>query len=142
MTFPDTVEEFMEQYKITDTEQVYTNGTELVPIFRMNQWFENHKDAKDINVPARDCISRQQAIEALDKRFDNIPMDQTAEILMLRKDLRNLPSVQPDYTKMKQEFLRMAGYIDVLLECSDEQKETLLGFISRMSEFMPWTQED
>ena len=89
-----------------------------------------------------DTISRQQAIEALDKRFDNIPMDQTAEILMLRKDLRNLPSVQPDYTEMKQEFLRMAGYIDVLLECSDEQKETLLGFISRMSEFMPWTQED
>ena len=41
MTFPNTVEEFMEQYKITDTEQIYTNGTELVPIFRMKQWFEH-----------------------------------------------------------------------------------------------------
>ncbi len=41
MTFPNTVEEFMEQYKIIDTEQVYTNGTELVPIFRMEQWFEH-----------------------------------------------------------------------------------------------------
>lgn len=41
MTFPDTVEEFMEQYKITDTEQIYTNGTELVPIFRMRQWFDH-----------------------------------------------------------------------------------------------------
>lgn len=41
MTFPDTVEEFMEQYKIIDTEQVYTNGAELVPIFRMKQWFEH-----------------------------------------------------------------------------------------------------
>lgn len=41
MKFPDTVEEFMEQYKITDTEQIYTNGTELVPIFRMKQWFEH-----------------------------------------------------------------------------------------------------
>ena len=41
MTFPDTVEEFMEQYKIVDTEQIYTNGTELVPIFRMKQWFEH-----------------------------------------------------------------------------------------------------
>ncbi len=41
MTFPNTVEEFMEQYKIIDTEQIYTNGAELVPIFRMKQWFEH-----------------------------------------------------------------------------------------------------
>lgn len=43
MQFPETVEEFMQQYKITDTQQVYTNGTEFVPIFRMKQWFEAHK---------------------------------------------------------------------------------------------------
>lgn len=41
MTFPETVEEFMEQYKVVDTEHVYTNGTEFVPIFRMKQWFEH-----------------------------------------------------------------------------------------------------
>lgn len=41
MTFPASVEEFMEQYKMTDTEHVYSNGTEYVPIYRMNQWFEN-----------------------------------------------------------------------------------------------------
>jgi len=39
-----------------------------------------------------DYISRQEAIDALDKRFDSIPMEQTTEILLLRKDLRNLPS--------------------------------------------------
>ena len=42
-----------------------------------------------------DLISRQAAIDALDKRFDNVPMKQTAEILKLRKDLRELPSIQP-----------------------------------------------
>ena len=41
MAFPETVEEFMEQYKITDRKQIYTNGAELVPIFRMKQWFEH-----------------------------------------------------------------------------------------------------
>lgn len=41
MIFPDTVEEFMEQYEIIDTKQVYTNGIEFVPIFRMKQWFEH-----------------------------------------------------------------------------------------------------
>ena len=41
MIFPASVEEFMEQYKMTDTEHVYSNGTEYVPIYRMKQWFEH-----------------------------------------------------------------------------------------------------
>ena len=44
MYFPDTVEEFMERYEIVDSKQVYTNGIELVPIFRMKQWFEQHPE--------------------------------------------------------------------------------------------------
>lgn len=47
MMFPKTVYEFMEQYKIVDSDEVYTNGAELVPIFRMKQWFE-HVDAEPI----------------------------------------------------------------------------------------------
>lgn len=46
MTFPETVEEFMYKYKITDTEQIYTNGAELVPIFRMKQWFDHKPEQK------------------------------------------------------------------------------------------------
>lgn len=41
MIFPATVDEFMEQYKIIDSDHVYTNGAEMVPIFRMKQWFEH-----------------------------------------------------------------------------------------------------
>ena len=44
MMFPDTAEEFIEQYKIVDTDQVYTNGAELIPIFRMRQWLEHLQD--------------------------------------------------------------------------------------------------
>lgn len=36
-----SADEFMEQYKMTDTEHVYSNGTEYVPIYRMRQWFEH-----------------------------------------------------------------------------------------------------
>lgn len=46
MTFPDTVEEFMEKYKLIDSEHIYTNGAELVPIFRMKQWFDNKPERK------------------------------------------------------------------------------------------------
>ena len=62
MTFPDTVEEFMEQYKIVDTDQVYTNGMEFVPIFRMEQWFEHcispvpATDVAEV-VRCKDCVS-------------------------------------------------------------------------------------
>ncbi len=41
-----------------------------------------------------DYIRRQAAIEAFDKRFDSIPMEQTTEILLLRKDLIGLPPAQ------------------------------------------------
>ena len=53
------------------------------------------------NQLATDCINRQAAIDALDKRFDSIPMEQTTEILQLRKDLRELPPAQPERKKGK-----------------------------------------
>lgn len=54
MTFPASVEEFMEQYKMTDTEHVYSNGTEYVPIYRMKQWFENCRNQQ---FPAADVAT-------------------------------------------------------------------------------------
>lgn len=50
MTFPATFEEFAEQYKIVDTKQVYTNGTELIPIFRVKQWLEHLNNETDREV--------------------------------------------------------------------------------------------
>ena len=44
MIFPATFDEFAEQYKIVDTEQIYTNGSELIPIFRVRQWLERKEN--------------------------------------------------------------------------------------------------
>ena len=69
MTFPASVEEFMEQYKMTDTEQVYSNGTEYVPIYRMRQWFENCRNQQRQTIYAvqvvrcKDCIRRYDTDE-------------------------------------------------------------------------------
>ena len=49
MTFPETFEEFADQFKIVDDKEIYTNGTELIPIFRVKQWLENSK-LKDIKL--------------------------------------------------------------------------------------------
>lgn len=53
-----------------------------------------------------DLIDRQAVIDALDKRFDSIPMEQTTEILLLRKDLRELPSAQPDLISVIQNGIK------------------------------------
>lgn len=75
MDFPKTVEEFMEMYKMVDTDEVYSNGTEYVPIFRMKQWFEHQRTSNALPThecvePTHECvdlISRQAAIDAINK---------------------------------------------------------------------------
>lgn len=42
MKFSDTLDEFIKQYSFIDEEQIYTNGSELIPTFRVKQW-EEHK---------------------------------------------------------------------------------------------------
>ena len=61
-----------------------------------------------------DLISRQAAIDALDKRFDSIPMNQTTEILLLRKDLRELPSTQPETAERTTEMAQNVSDGDLI----------------------------
>lgn len=73
MDFPKTVEEFMDQYKMVDTEEIYSNGTEYVPIFRMKQWFEHERTSNahpthECVEPTHECvelISREAALDAI-----------------------------------------------------------------------------
>lgn len=41
---------------------------------------------------ADEYICKQDAIDALDRIFDNVPLELTTEILRLRRELRALPS--------------------------------------------------
>ena len=98
-----------------------------------------------------DLISRRSAIDAMNEVYCHIkmikkrPVNKTEQAIYLDMigAVKSVPSAPPeDYTELKREFILMASYIDVLLECSDVQKETLMGFISRLAEFMPWTERD
>lgn len=101
MTYPDTVEEFMEQYKITDTDHVYTNGADMVPIFRMKQWFE-HLAMVGTQMSSAELISRKAAIDALDKleMIDTYEEDGDIFLKVRAKDvadmLGSLLSAQPE----------------------------------------------
>lgn len=41
MEFPETFEEFAKEYGFKDDKKVYTNGSDLIPIFRVKQWLEH-----------------------------------------------------------------------------------------------------
>lgn len=46
MKFPKTFEEFIKQYSFFDKQQIYTNGSELIQVFRIKQW-EEHKEKEN-----------------------------------------------------------------------------------------------
>lgn len=46
MDFPETFDEYAQMYKIVDTDEVYTNGIELIPVFRVRQWLEHEEEKR------------------------------------------------------------------------------------------------
>ncbi len=46
MKFPKTFDEFIKQYSFFDKQQIYTNGSELIHVFRIKQW-EEHKEKEN-----------------------------------------------------------------------------------------------
>jgi hypothetical protein len=51
MKFPETFDEFAEDFGFKDREEIYTNGAELIPVFRVKQWIEH--DIQPMNVTNR-----------------------------------------------------------------------------------------
>lgn len=52
MKFPKTFEEFIKQYSFFDKQQIYTNGSELIQVFRIKQW-EEHKEKENQKLKER-----------------------------------------------------------------------------------------
>lgn len=46
MEFPNTWEEYEKIYGFNDIDQVYTNGSRLIPSFRVKQWLDHIADRK------------------------------------------------------------------------------------------------
>ena len=46
MTFPETFDEFVEEYGFVDKKEAYTNGSELIQVFRVKQWLDHEAGLK------------------------------------------------------------------------------------------------
>lgn len=54
MQYPKTPAEFIENYSFKDVAQVYTNGSKLVPVFRVEQMLEHYfNNASDKQIKKR-----------------------------------------------------------------------------------------
>lgn len=42
LNFPETPEEFIKEYSFKDKQEVYTNGAELISVFRVKQMLEKY----------------------------------------------------------------------------------------------------
>lgn len=42
MNFPEKPHDFLKSFSFVDSEQVYTNGAELIPVFRVEQMLEHY----------------------------------------------------------------------------------------------------
>jgi len=50
MEFPITFEKFAKEYGFKDDKEVYTNGSDLIPIFRVKQWIEQDNRLRTIEM--------------------------------------------------------------------------------------------
>ena len=41
MDFPESFDDFVKDYGFRDKKEIYTNGSELIPVFRVKQWLEH-----------------------------------------------------------------------------------------------------
>lgn len=47
MVFPEDPMDFIKDYSFRDKEEIYTNGSELVPVFRVEQMIEHYLSGKE-----------------------------------------------------------------------------------------------
>ena len=84
MTFPATFDEFANQYHIIDKKEVYTNGTELIPVFRVKQWLDH--------LPSENA-SKAALLSEVELRFVDFLGTYTSESTMRVDDVFRLLSL-------------------------------------------------
>ncbi len=72
INFPPTFQEFIHQYEFVDKEEIYTNGTKLIPSFRVMQAWNHYADLitfrlADIYTINRLMLKNIEAIEEIIK---------------------------------------------------------------------------
>ncbi len=88
MEFPKRIEEFLDDYSFKDKEEVYTNGSILIPLFRVKQGLEHYmresKAALEKQIPKKVILGydKQDFISCPNCNSDIAPMDDLDDCLL------------------------------------------------------------
>ena len=134
MKFPKTFEEFIKQYSFFDKQQIYTNGSELIHVFRIKQW-EEHKEKENQELKKQycertDCSARlgtskkvetlEKEIEELKKQLEYLRSGEYLNQLKFERDMLQHIVENSEVSKEDKEFIDMTHRNTELLE---QQKE-------------------
>jgi len=109
MDFPQTFNEFANDYGFTDDKEIYTNGSHLIPVFRVKQWLDH------IEQPTSDdCVSRQAVLDLInaDWKYEGLELSINA-----------LPPVTPT-RKSGLHWIERFDNEDKWLECPHCHKDS------------------
>lgn len=98
MEFPKTLDEFIKQYSFIDKKEIYTNGSELIQIFRIKQW-EKHKQQE--NEKYKEALSKLNEMNA-----DNYNKycEELKKNIELKKQLNELKEIEKDHQRLNGEL--------------------------------------
>ena len=137
MDFPNTFDEFAKDYGFKDKDEVYTNGTELIPVFRVKQWLEHisttkndlssglEKNSKKLekDFGESDCISREDALMCLTGMFENREYEPSELIKIFARRIKTLSPVTPQEPRTGHWVIRPHVYgVTYCSECDFELK--------------------
>ena len=88
MEFPKRMTEFIDSYSFKDSKEIYTNGAELIPVFRVEQGLEHY--AKEIRSNAIDDFVKfantMPTVEEKDGEIRPMWLEEMAERLKVGGD--------------------------------------------------------
>ena len=124
MKFPKTFEEFIKQYSFFDKQQIYTNGSELIQVFRIKQW-EEHKEKENQELK-KQVEEYQQELEKADSITQSCIFNgKEGSKISYRKCLNMLDKKE---TQQKEFIEYMTKTIEEL-ECEDVDDEEMKGYL-------------
>lgn len=113
MKFPKTFDEFIKQYSFFDKQQIYTNGSELIHVFRIKQW-EEHKEKEN---------------QELKKQLENMA-DSYCNASKLKHEraskIVKMNNQQKEFIKWLEDYLNLFDEKDIYEEGSYDAIEEIL----------------
>lgn len=116
-----SLDEFMECYKVVDTENIYSIGIEFVPIFRVKQWEEYNDKNKEI-----ERLKKENAILKQTMCDESLLINENALLKDIIKEVREyIKDRTTHYTSYLGKEPKVVPKIELQREAYDKLLEIL-----------------